>query len=127
MEEEHRQQLDGSNQQQKDFQESEARIVALEQEINEQKQFIELLLAEKRQLDHEYESQIKVKAQIELRIKDHEDNAEQTTESERRNQQELQAIEEEIRARELELSQVAPEFHQRETEEHELREKYVKI
>ncbi|KAF9290026.1 Structural maintenance of chromosomes protein 3 [Mortierella alpina] len=127
MEEEHRQELDGSNQQQKDFQESEARIVALEQEINEQKQHIELLLAEKRQLDHEFESQIKVKAQIELRIKDHDDNAEQTTESERRNQQELQAIEEEIRARELELSQVAPEFHQRETEEHELREKLVRF
>ncbi|KAF9964781.1 Structural maintenance of chromosomes protein 3 [Mortierella alpina] len=125
MEEEHRQELDGSNQQRKDFQDSEARIVALEQEINEQKQHIELLLAEKRQLDHELESQIKVKAQIELRIKDHEDNAEQTSESKRRNQQELQAIEEEIRARELELSQVTPELQQRATEEHRLREHLV--
>ncbi|KAF9954167.1 Structural maintenance of chromosomes protein 3 [Mortierella alpina] len=126
MENEHRQELDGSNQQQKDFQESEARIVALEQEISEQKQHIELLLAEKRQLDHELESQIKVKAQIELRIKDHEDNAEQTTESKRRNQEELQAIEKEIEARELELTQIIPEFKQRETEECELREKLVR-
>ncbi|CAO3568041.1 unnamed protein product [Mortierella alpina] len=126
MEEEHRQELDGSNQQQKDFQESEARIAALEQEINEQKQHIELLLAEKRQLDHELESQIKVKAQIELRIKDHEDNAEQTIDSKHRNQQELQAIEEEIRAKELELSQVTPDLQQREIEEHELREKLVR-
>ncbi|KAG0197226.1 Structural maintenance of chromosomes protein 3 [Mortierella sp. GBA30] len=122
MEEEHREEVKGSNQQQKDIQDSEARIADLEQDINEQKQDMELLLAEKRQLDHELESQIKVKAQIELRIKDHEDNAEQTTETKRRNQLELEAIEDEIQAKELELSQVIPEFLQREKEERQLRE-----
>ncbi|KAF9932721.1 Structural maintenance of chromosomes protein 3 [Mortierella alpina] len=108
------------------YQEHDRRRRCLEYTIysREQKEVSEAL--EERQLDHELESQIKVKALIELRIKDHKDNAEQTTESKRRNQQELQAIEEEIRTRELELSQVTPEFHQRQTEEHQLREEIVR-
>ncbi|KAF9182630.1 Structural maintenance of chromosomes protein 3 [Haplosporangium sp. Z 11] len=122
MEENHRQDIDGSNQQQRSFQEKETRINALEQEINEQKQHVELLLAEKRQLDHELESQIKVKAQIELRIKDHEDSAEMTTETRRRTQEEIKTIEAEIQAKELELSQVIPEFQRREAEERQLHE-----
>ncbi|KAG0292461.1 Structural maintenance of chromosomes protein 3 [Dissophora globulifera] len=122
MEEVHRQDIDGSNQQQRDFQEKEARIAALEREVSEQKQSMELLRAEKRQLDHELESQVKVKAQIELRIKDHEDSSVMTAESKQRNQDELQAIEDEIRAKEQELSQVTPEFQTRESEERQLRE-----
>ncbi|KAG0047526.1 Structural maintenance of chromosomes protein 3 [Gryganskiella cystojenkinii] len=122
MEDDHRQELDGSNQQQKNFQEQGARLRALESEITEQKQHIELLRAEKRQLDHELESQIKVKAQIELRIKDHEDNAEQTSESQRRNLEDLQTMEFEIIAKETELAEVIPEFQRREAEERQLRE-----
>jgi len=94
----------------------------LESEITEQEQHIELLHAEKRQLDHELESQIKVKAQIELRIKDHMDNAEQTSESKRRNLEELSAMEHEILAKEKELSEVIPEHQRREAEERQLRE-----
>ncbi|KAF9173849.1 Structural maintenance of chromosomes protein 3 [Mortierella sp. AD011] len=122
MEEGHRQELDGSNLQQKDFLEKEGRLIALEQEINGFRQHTELLLAEKRQLEHELDSQIKAKAQIELRIKDHEDNAEMTTEIKRRNQEELTALENEIKAKELELSQVIPEFQALETEERQLSE-----
>ncbi|KAF9201350.1 Structural maintenance of chromosomes protein 3 [Haplosporangium sp. Z 27] len=122
MEVDHRQELDGSNIQQKDYQEKENRLAALEQEISELKQHSELLLAEKRQLKYELESQIKVKAQIELRIKDHEDNAEMTTEIRRRCQEELVTIENEIQAKEQELSQVIPEFQAREAEERQLSE-----
>ena len=42
MEEDHRQEVDGSNQQQKDLEDKEARIGRLEAEIAEQKQNIEL-------------------------------------------------------------------------------------
>ncbi|KAI1321428.1 Structural maintenance of chromosomes protein 3 [Mortierella claussenii] len=122
MEEGHRQDLDGSNMQQKDFREKESRMAALEQEIKTQKHHIELLLAEKRQLDHELESQIKVKAQIELRIKDHEDNAEMSSDTKRRNIEELRSIELEIEAKELELTQVMPELQAREAEERQLRD-----
>ncbi|GJJ78150.1 structural maintenance of chromosome 3 (chondroitin sulfate proteoglycan 6) [Entomortierella parvispora] len=122
MEDGHRQDLDGSNQQQKSFREQEMRMSALEAEIMEQRQHIELLHAEKRQLEHELESQIKVKAQIELRIKDHIDNAEQTSESKRRNLEELNAMEQEILAKEKELSEVIPEYQRHEAEERQLRE-----
>lgn len=98
------------------------RMSVLESEITEQKQHIELLHAEKRQLDHELESQIKVKAQIELRIKDHMDNAEQSSESKRRNVEELRTMEQEIIAKEKELSEVIPEYQLREAEERRLRE-----
>ncbi|KAF9113570.1 Structural maintenance of chromosomes protein 3 [Mortierella sp. AM989] len=122
MEEGHRQELDGSNLQQKGFQEKQGQLIALELEINELRQYAELLIAEKRQIEHELESQIKAKAQIELRIKDHEDNAEMTTEIKRRSEEELIAIENEIQAKELELSQVTPEFQAREAEERQLSE-----
>lgn len=122
MEEGHRQELDGSNQQQRDFQDKEARLTALEQEIKEQKQHIELLLSEKRQLGDELESLVKAKAQIELRIKDHEDNADTTAETKQRNQVELKTIEDEIQLKEQELAQVIPELQQRENEEGLLRE-----
>ncbi|KAF9097342.1 Structural maintenance of chromosomes protein 3 [Mortierella sp. GBA35] len=122
MEADHRQELDGSNQQQKDLEDKEARINKLEAEIIEQRQHIELLRAEKRQLDHELESQIKVKAQIELRIKDHEDNVEMSAETKHRNQEELAAIEQDIAVKEQELLQVVPEFQNREAEERLLRE-----
>jgi structural maintenance of chromosome 3 (chondroitin sulfate proteoglycan 6) len=122
MEEGHRQEIDGSNQQQKDFEEKETRLMALEQEINELKQHMELLLAEKRQLGHELESQVKAKAQIELRIKDHEENADSTAETKRKNQEEQKAIENEIQSKELELAQVIPDFQGYENEERQLRE-----
>ncbi|KAF9921918.1 Structural maintenance of chromosomes protein 3 [Linnemannia zychae] len=122
MEEDHRQELDGSKQQQRTLEVKETRIKQLETEIVEQKQHIELLHAEKRQLEHELESQIKVKAQIELRIKDHEDNVEISADTKRRNQEELGNIEREILAKEQELVQVIPEFQHRETEERQLRE-----
>ncbi|KAF9992824.1 Structural maintenance of chromosomes protein 3, partial [Modicella reniformis] len=123
----HKKELDGSNQQQKDFQEKEGRLTALEQEIKEEKQHIELLLAEKRQLDHELESQVKAKAQTELRIRDHEDNAGTTAEIKQRNQEELKAIEDEIQSKELELAQVIPEFQARENEERQLREELEQV
>jgi structural maintenance of chromosome 3 (chondroitin sulfate proteoglycan 6) len=122
MEEDHRLELDGSNLQQKSFQEQEMRMSVLEAEIIEQKQHVELLRAEKRQLEHELESQIKVKAQIELRIKDHEDNAEQSSESKRRNLEELRAMELEILAKEKELAEVIPAFQRQEAEERQIRE-----
>ncbi|KAG0071610.1 Structural maintenance of chromosomes protein 3 [Linnemannia elongata] len=122
MEADHRQELDGSNQQQKDLEDKEARISRLEAEIAEQKQNIELLQAEKRQLDHEMESAIKVKAQIELRIKDHEENVDMSSETKRRNQEELIVIQREIEAKEQELLQVVPEYQNREAEERQLRE-----
>ncbi|KAF9137987.1 Structural maintenance of chromosomes protein 3 [Mortierella sp. GBA39] len=122
MEADHRQELDGSNQQQKDLENKEARISRLEAEIVEQRQNIELLQTEKRQLGHELESAIKVKAQIELRIKDHEENVEMSAETKRRNQEELTVIEREIEAKEQELLQVVPEFQNREAEERQLRE-----
>ncbi|KAG0376230.1 Structural maintenance of chromosomes protein 3 [Mortierella sp. AD032] len=122
MEADHRHELDGSNQQQKDLEDKEARISKLEEEIIERKQNIELLQVEKRQLDHELESQIKVKAQIELRIKDHEENVEMSSETKRRSQEELIAIEREIAAKEQELLQVTPEFQNREAQERQLRE-----
>ncbi|KAF9900371.1 Structural maintenance of chromosomes protein 3 [Linnemannia zychae] len=122
MEADHRQELDGSYQQQKDLESKEARINELEAEIIERKQNIELLLVEKRQLDQELDSQIKFKAQIELRIKDHEENADMSVEMKRRNQEELAAIEREIAAKEQELLQVTPEFQNREAEERQLRE-----
>ncbi|KAG0368562.1 Structural maintenance of chromosomes protein 3 [Gamsiella multidivaricata] len=127
MEEGHKQELDGSNQQQKDFQEREAHLAALEQEISKEKQHAELLLAEKRQLDHELEIQAKTKAQTELRIKDHEDNAEMTSESKQRNQEELKAVEDEIQSKESELSQVLPEFQACEAEERQLREELERV
>lgn len=125
MEADHREELDGSNQQQKDLEDKEQSISRLEAEIVEQKQHIELLQAEKRQLDHELESQIKVKAQIELRIKDHEENVEMSSETRRRNQEELTVIERDIAAKEQELLQVTPKFQSREAEERQLREEYV--
>ncbi|ORZ05306.1 RecF/RecN/SMC [Lobosporangium transversale] len=127
MEESHRQNLDGSNMQRRDFQEKEALIIALEQEIGMQKQHIELLQAEKRQLDYELESQIKAKAQIELEIKDHEDNAEMGTNTRKRNQEELRVVELDIQAKELELSQVTPEFQARMEEERQLREELQQV
>ncbi|KAF9356996.1 Structural maintenance of chromosomes protein 3, partial [Mortierella sp. NVP85] len=127
MEEGHRQEIDGSNQQQKDFEEKETRLMALEQEINELKQHMELLLAEKRQLDHELESQVKAKAQIELRIKDHEENADSTAETKRKNQEEQKAIENEIQSKELELAQVIPDFQGYENEERQLREELGQV
>ncbi|KAF9432395.1 Structural maintenance of chromosomes protein 3 [Entomortierella beljakovae] len=120
MEEGRKQELDGSNLQQKDYQEKEAQLGALENEIVELKQHVDLLYAEKRQLEHELDSQIKIKAQIELRIKDHEDNAEVTAESKRRNKEDMALIENEINVKELELSQVIPEFQAREAEERQL-------
>lgn len=125
MESEHRQDLDGSNEQQRGIQNVENRLSALERDINEQKQQIDVLLSEKRQLDHEMESQIKIKAQIELRIKDHEDNAEQSAESTRKNQEDLKNIEEEIRDKEQDLSKIVPEFQRLEGMERKMREEYV--
>lgn len=125
MESEHRQDLDGSNQQRRGIQDVEDRLSALQREINEQKQQIDVLLSEKRQLDHELESQIKIKAQIELRIKDHEDNAEQSAESTRRNQEDLKNIEAEIRDKEQDLSKTIPEFQRLEGMERKMREEYV--
>lgn len=122
METEHRQDLDGSNEQQRGVQDVENRLTALEREINEQKQQIDVLLSEKRQLDHELESQIKIRAQIELRIKDHEDNAEQSAESTRKNQEDLKSIEEDIRDKEQDLSKVVPEFQRLEGMERKMRE-----
>ncbi|KAI9234873.1 MAG: hypothetical protein BYD32DRAFT_74798 [Podila humilis] len=122
METEHRQDLDGSNEQQRGVQDVENRLNALEREINEQKQQIDVLLSEKRQLDHELESQIKIRAQIELRIKDHEDNAEQSAESTRKNQEDLESIEEDIRDKEHDLSKVVPEFQRLEGMERKMRE-----
>ncbi|KAF9428267.1 Structural maintenance of chromosomes protein 3 [Podila epigama] len=120
MEEEHRQSLQGSNQQQKGVLDIEARISALEQEINEQKQKVDVLLSEKRQLGEELESQIKVKAQIELRIKDYEDNADQSAETKRKNFQDLQKTEQEIQAKEQELAAVVPEYQRLEGMERRL-------
>ncbi|KAF9586260.1 Structural maintenance of chromosomes protein 3 [Lunasporangiospora selenospora] len=122
MEEQHRQEVDGSNQQQRNLQDKEARISVVEEEISERKQHMELLLAEKRQLDYELESHIKLKAQLELSIQDHENNMEQTSERKQRQHEERSVIEEEILSKELELSQVIPEFQRREEEEQQLRE-----
>ncbi|KAF9303180.1 Structural maintenance of chromosomes protein 3 [Mortierella antarctica] len=127
MESEHRQDLDGSNQQRRGIQDVEDRLSALQREINEQKQQIDVLLSEKRQLDHELESQIKIKAQIELRIKDHEDNAEQSAESTRRNQEDLKNIEEEIRDKEQDLSKTIPEFQRLEGMERKMREELEQV
>ncbi|KAG0331227.1 Structural maintenance of chromosomes protein 3 [Podila horticola] len=109
MESEHRQDLDGSNEQQRGIQN------------------IDVLLSEKRQLDHEMESQIKIKAQIELRIKDHEDNAEQSAESTRKNQEDLKNIEEEIRDKEQDLSKIVPEFQRLEGMERKMREELEQV
>ncbi|KAG0033841.1 Structural maintenance of chromosomes protein 3 [Podila clonocystis] len=127
MESEHRQDLDGSNEQQRGIQDVENRLSALEREINEQKQQIDVLLSEKRQLDHELESQIKIKAQIELRIKDHEDNAEQSAESTRKNHEDLKSIEEEIRDKEQDLSKIVPEFQRLEGMERKMREELEQV
>ncbi|KAG0023242.1 Structural maintenance of chromosomes protein 3 [Podila clonocystis] len=127
MESEHRQDLDGSNEQQRGIQGVESRLSALEREINEQKQQIDVLLSEKRQLDHELESQIKIKAQIELRIKDHEDNAEQSAESTRKNHEDLKSIEEEIRDKEQDLSKIVPEFQRLEGMERKMREELEQV
>ncbi|KAF9381018.1 Structural maintenance of chromosomes protein 3, partial [Podila verticillata] len=127
METEHRQDLDGSNEQQRGVQDVENRLIALEREINEQKQQIDVLLSEKRQLDHELESQIKIRAQIELRIKDHEDNAEQSAESTRKNQEDLESIEEDIRDKEHDLSKVVPEFQRLEGMERKMREELEQV
>ncbi|KAF9329000.1 Structural maintenance of chromosomes protein 3 [Podila minutissima] len=127
MESEHRQDLDGSNQQRRGIQDVEDRLSSLQREINEQKQQINVLLSEKRQLDHEQESQIKIKAQIELRIKDHEDNAEQSAESTRRNEEDLKNIEEEIRDKEQDLSKTVPEFQRLEGMERKMREELEQV
>lgn len=129
MEDGHRQELDGSNKQQKDFEEKVALVAALEQEIIGQNQHIELLLAEKRQLDHELDSQALAKAQIELTIEEHKYNntAEDMETFRKKAQERLDAIRTEIQSKEQELAQVTPEFHALENEERVLREELEQV
>ncbi|KAG0348496.1 Structural maintenance of chromosomes protein 3 [Podila humilis] len=127
MEAEHRNDLDGSNEQQRSFQDAENRISDLEREISEQKQQVDVLLSEKLQLDQEMESQIKIKAQIELRIKDYEDNADQTVETERKVREELKSVEEQIIAKEADLSNIIPEFQRLQGLEQSLHEELEQV
>ncbi|KAG0254731.1 Structural maintenance of chromosomes protein 3, partial [Actinomortierella ambigua] len=117
MEEEHVRELDGSSRQQQDANERETRIAAMERELMEIQQQKEILEAEKLQLEHELQTNVKDKALLELAIRDHEENDVHSLEGKRRNQEELTRLEQEIEVKEAELAQLVPEYQRQEQEE----------
>ncbi|KAF9973960.1 Structural maintenance of chromosomes protein 3 [Actinomortierella ambigua] len=117
MEEEHLKDLDGSSRQQQDANERETRLAAIERELLDMQQQKEILEAEKLQLEHELQTNVKDKALLELAIRDHEENDVHSLEGKRRNQEEMARLEEEIQAKEAELAQLLPEYQRQEQEE----------
>ncbi|CAB5184505.1 uncharacterized protein OCT59_029661 [Rhizophagus irregularis] len=112
----------GSNQQNKLFKDDAERITKIELEIAELQGKIDLLNVEKRELDEDVQEQIKAHAQIELALKDMEDTDKQNRETKKRRENELRAIETDIRKKEAELEQIIPSYISEVNQEAQLKE-----
>ncbi|KAL1917349.1 uncharacterized protein VTP21DRAFT_5005 [Calcarisporiella thermophila] len=118
--------LEISNQQQQAYYARDAEINKLEASLSNQKHKLDLLEAEKRELEEEREDYYKAKAQLDLMIKDMEENVRSNEDAKARSIEDLEQLELDIQRREQELESLLPAYEAKVQEEAQLQEQLTK-
>jgi len=95
----------------------EREIAEVEAEINELKQQLDFLKVDKSQLEDERKEKAKIRAKVELEVKGLSDGQSAVQQARARYEQELQSVQDSIRSREEDLSQLMPEYNAKREQE----------
>ena len=122
VEDERRRDIDGANERREAFNDRERTLAALEAELSEAKNRLEVLALEKRQSEEERREALKARTQVECLVRDMEESAEKGKDTTDQLEEQLERVEEEMSAKETELMEAGPAAEDKALEERRIRE-----
>lgn len=122
IEDERRRDIDNANERREAFNDRERTLTALEAELVEAKNALEVLALERRQCEEERKEALKARTQVACLVRDMEESAERGRTSTADLEEQLEHIEEDITAKESELMEAGPAAEDKALEERQTRE-----